>query len=333
MHQDFARVLNAAKLKLEAFQIRSGEKVAILASSSTLPILVDAYYSASVILGAEVVLLMYRARQPMSELPSFMVPMLGEVDAVVDLHSLSWSYSQSLHDFYRLRKARNIRYRAMHLWGDDESELRALLNCPPNEEVMQRSLRAQKLIDAAKTIRVTSSLGTDFQVARGERPSVAPEGEVAFFPPDDSANGVIRFIGGVRTIGPTTLTKIIYAPIAMRVQGGRIVEIEEKTADSVMLNMWFRSVRDPLIYQIAHVNLCVDHRMLVYNRDDFAVHVSYGGVLIGVGANASPGIGGTIRARGHVEMQLVEADYWIDGNCIMKAGEFTVESGLRAPGR
>lgn len=333
MHRDFPRVLNAAKLRLEAFQVKPGEKVAILASSATLPILVDAYYSASVILGAEPVLLMYKARPPMSELPSFMVPMLEEVEAVVDLHSLSWSYSQSLHDFYRMRKARNIRYRAMHLWGDDESELYALLNCPPNEDVLQRSLRAQKLIDAGETIRVSSGLGTDLRVARGDRPSIAPEGEVAFFPPDDSANGVIQFIGGVRTIGPTTLTKIIYTPIAMRVAGGRIVEIEEKTADGVMLSMWFRSVRDPLIYQIAHVNLCVDHRMLVYNRDDFAIHVSYGGILIGVGANASPGVGGTIRARGHVEMQLVEADFWVDGNCIMKTGEFTVESGLRAPGR
>jgi hypothetical protein len=333
MQRDFARILSAAKLKLEAFQIKPGEKVAILASSATLPVLVDAYYSACVVLGAEPVLLMYKARETMSELPSFIVPMLEEVDAVADLHSLTWSYSQSLIDFHRMRQARNIRYKAMHLWGDRESELYALLNCPPDEEITQRSLRAQKMIDAASTIRVTSSVGTDFQVARGDRPSVAPEGEVAFFPPDDRANGVIRFVGGIQSIGPTILTRIVYTPVDIRVEGGRIVEVSRNTPDGTMLDMWFKSVRDPLIYQIAHVNLCLDHRMLVHNRDDFAVHHHYGGVLIGVGANASPGIGGTVRARGHIEMQLIEADYWTDHTCIMKQGEFTRESGLMAPNR
>lgn len=332
MHRDFARIVNAAKLRLEAFEIRSGEKVAILASSATLPVLIDAYYTACVILGAEPVLLMYKARDTMSELPSFIVPMLEEVDAVADLHSLTWSYSQSLEDFYRIRRERGIRYKAMHSWGDRESELYALLNCPPDEEITRRTLRAQKMIDAASTIRVTSSLGTDFQVKRGDRPSTAAEGEVAFFPPDDSANGSIWFVGGIQSIGPTILTKIIYVPVRIQVKSGRISDISRDTPDGLMLGTWFKSVRDPLIYQIAHVNLCLDHRMLVNNRDDFAVHHHYGGVQIGVGANASPGVGGAVKARGHMEMQLVDADYWIDGTCILRSGEFTPESELAAPG-
>src|SRR5262249_1252035 len=194
-----------------------------------------------------------------------------------------------------------------------------------------RTLKAQKMIDAAKTIRISSMLGSDLTVQRGTRPSVAPQGEVAFFPPDDGADGLIRFVGVIQSIGPVVFTKAIYAPLDLRLVSGRIVEVLGNTPDAPMLDMWFRSVRDPNIYQLAHVNLGVDHRMQVHNRDDFSVHVSYGGVAFGVGANASPGIGGKVKASGHVEMQMVEADFWIDGTCVLKAGEFTPESGLRAP--
>jgi 2,5-dihydroxypyridine 5,6-dioxygenase len=333
MHQDFARVLNAAKLKLEAFQVKEGERLAILASSATLPVLLDAYYAAAVVLGAEPVLLMYKAREHMSELPPFIVTMLGEVDAVADLHSLTWSYSQALTEFHKMIKARKIRYRAMHLMGNQQAELSQLIHCPPDKEIIERTLRAQKMIDAAKTVRVTSGLGTDLTVTRGNRPSVAPMGEVAFFPPEEGSNGLIRFIGGVQSIGPTVFTRMIYAPVNLKIERGRIVDVSGDTPDAPMLDMWFRSIRDPNIYQFAHVNLGVDQRMLVYNRDDFSIHVNYGGVSFGIGANASPGIGGDVLAKGHVEMLLIEADFWIDDTRVLEAGEFTVESRLRAPGR
>jgi leucyl aminopeptidase (aminopeptidase T) len=333
MYRDFARILNSARLKLEAFDVKPGENLAILASSATLPALLEAYFSAAVTLGAEPVLVTYKARDHMSELPAPIVPMLMNFDAVADLHSLTWTYSQSLLAFHSMIKERGIRYRAMHLMGSQEAELNALIAAPPDAEVAARTLHAQKMIDAATTIRISSDLGTDLTVPRGTRPSTAPQGEVAFFPPENGANGLIRFIGVVQSIGPVVFTKQIYAPVDLRIVDGRIVEISGDSPDSPMLEMWFRSIRDPNIYQLAHVNLGVDQRMLVHNRDDFSVHVSYGGVAFGVGANMSPNVGGTVDASGHIEMQMVEADFWIDDVRVLEHGEFTPDSGLAAPGR
>ncbi len=351
MHRDFGRIVEAARLKLEAWEVQAGESIALLASSETLPVLRDAYFTAAIALGAEPVLVMYNGRPNLSGLPDFVVSMLGDVDVVGDLHLVTWAYSESLADFVALRREREkLTGRRdedggeipLHVFGGDEAELLTLLNCPPDPDVEARVQKARPLIDGAATIRITSSLGTDLVMDRGTRPSFAPwMGQVNFWPPQKSATGRVMFVGAVRTLAPTVLTKMIYKPVEMRVEDGRIVDISRVTEDGVMLDDWFRSVRDPSAYQLAHVNLGLDPRIVIHNLDNFALHFNYGGVLLGFGAKWEADAGGsdpgilqiTENLPGHVEMHHVDIDYWIDDERILQNGEFTEESGLRAAGR
>ena len=343
MHKDFGRIVEAARLKLEAWEVQAGESIALLASSETLPVLRDAYFAAAIALGAEPVLVMYNGRPNYSGLPDFVVSMLGDVDVVGDLHLVAWSYSESFADFAALRREREkLTGRRdedggeipLHVFGGDEAELATMIECPPDQEVVARAQRAQAMIDAAGEIRITSRLGTDLVMERGTRPSFAPwMGQVSFYPTDGTANGRVMFVGGVRTCAPTVLTKMIYEPVEMRVEDGRIVDISTATADGVMLDTWFRGVHDAGIYQLAHVNLGLDPRIVVHRLDNFALHFNYGGVLLGIGANTTPDFGGTNPAAGHVEMHQLGVDYWIDDERILENGEFTEESGLRAAAR
>jgi hypothetical protein len=350
MYKDFPRIVEAARLKLEAWGLKPGESIALLASSETLPVLREAYFTAAIALDAEPVLVMYEGRPNYSGLPDFVVSMLTDVDVVGNLHGVTWSYSKSLARLVKLRmdretaSGRTDHHGAipLHVFGGDESELLTLLNCPPDAEVKERVLKARPLIDNAKTIRITSSLGTDLVMDRGTRPSFAPwMGQVNFWPPPKSASGRIMFVGAVRSCAPTVLTKMIHLPVEMRVEEGRIVEISRATANGVMLDDWFRAVGDPSIYQLAHVNLGLDPRIVIHNLDNFALHFNYGGVLTGFGAKQVGDAGGTDpgiskiteNLPGHVEMHQLGVDYWVDDECILQNGEFTEESGLRAKSR
>jgi len=333
MDQRFPEILCAAKLKLEAFGLRPDEKVVILASTASYPALVDAYYSAAVALRADPVLVTYGSRQPLSGLSDLVVEMVALADAVIDLNANAWAYSDSLAKFHQLQKERGGRRVIMHVFGSEEDELHTLLNCPPSEDVLERSRRAQNMIDVAKTIHVTSELGTDLTVARGDRPSFAPQGQVCFFPPDDSVNGLVYFVGGFRTVAPTVLKRMVYHPVRMEIENGKLVKIERSSEAGVMLDDWFRGVDDPNVYQFAHINLGLDHRIVLHHLDNFALHFNYGGILMGFGANNSPRLGGNVRSKGHIEMQLTGANCLLDGRLILESGEFTADSGLRAPGR
>ena len=350
MHRDFGRIVEAARLKLEAWEVQPGQSVALVASSETLPVLRDAYFTAAIALGAEPVLVMYNGRPNYSGVPDFVVSMLADVDVVGNLHGVTWSYSESLARLAALRMDRETATGhtdhhgslPLHVFGGDEAELETLLNCPPDPDVKARVQKARPLIDGATTIRITSSLGTDLVMDRGTRPSFAPwMGQVNFWPPQKSATGRVMFVGAVRTCAPTVLTKMIYKPVEMKVEEGRIVEISRATEDGVMLDDWFRSVDDPSAYQLAHVNLGLDPRIVIHHLDNFALHFNYGGVLLGFGAKWVANAGGsdpgilkiTENLPGHVEMHHVGVDYWIDDERILENGEFTEESGLRAAAR
>ena len=176
MHKDFARIVEAARLKLEAWEVQAGESIALLASSETLPVLRDAYFTAAIALGAEPVLVLYNGRPNYSGLPDFVVSMLGDVDVVGDLPRVTWSYSESLADFAALRREREkLTGRRdedggeipLHVFGGDEAEIATLIECPPDQEVVARAQRAQAMIDAAGEIRITSRLGTDLVMEAG----------------------------------------------------------------------------------------------------------------------------------------------------------------------
>lgn len=338
MKERFSELLEVVKLRYEAAGLEPDRTLVILSSTENYKPLVDAYYCAAVTLGADPVLITYKSRSPGSGLPGSIVEMASQADQVVDLCFKSWGYTEALDRFRRLLKERGGRNLDGQTYGW-EKDVDNIINCPPSQEVRERVKRAQEMIDGAKDIRVTSDLGTDFAVARGdprERPSYTGSscGQVAFPPPEDSANGVIYYIGGFLTQFPTHQTRMVYEPVKMEFAEGKLVKVHRNTEAGIMLDEWFRAQNDPNSYQFAHINLGMDHRIVLHNLDNVSVHYHYGGILLGIGANWDPLLwGGGVKAKSHIDMHLVGANYLVDGKLILERGEFTVESGLRAAER
>jgi hypothetical protein len=338
MEERFAELLEVVRLRYEAAGLNPNQTLVILSSTENYTPLVDAYYSGAVALGADPILITYKSRPPSSGLPDVIAEMASQADQVVDLCAKTWIYTDSSEEFRRLLKERGGRKVDNQTYGW-EKDVNNIINCPPSEELTERVKRAQKMIDGAKEIRITSDLGTDFAVARGDpkkRPSyVGPyPAQVAFPPPEDSANGVIYYVGGFLTQFPTHQTRMVYEPVKMEVEKGKLVKIHRDNEVGIMLDEWFKAQNDPNAYQFAHINLGLDHRIVLHYLDNVSVHYNYGGILLGLGSNWSPSLwGGKVKAKSHIDMALVGADWLVDGKAILKRGEFTADSGLRAPGR
>jgi leucyl aminopeptidase (aminopeptidase T) len=329
----FAEILRAVRLRYEAAELRPDERVVVLSSTENYRTLVQAYYSAAVEMGTDPILVTYKARSPFSGLPAIAVEAALQGDAIVDLCFKTWAYSDSFTYFRQAQQVQGGRSLSGLTYGWEE-DVSTLIACPPDPQVTERSRRAQELIDAAETIRVTSELGTDFSLARGdaqERPSYAPSGQVAFAPPEDSSNGVIQYVGGFRIQAPTMQKRMVYEPVRMEVEQGKLVKIARNTEVGIMLDDWFRSHNDANSYQFAHINLGLDPRIVLDYLDNTSIHFNYGGVLVAFGANNEPRFGSAVRCKSHIDMNLVGADYFLDDRPIMISGEFTADSGLRAP--
>jgi 2,5-dihydroxypyridine 5,6-dioxygenase len=338
MDERFPELLRVVQQRLSAAGLNADKSLVILCSTENYRPLVDAYYSAAVAMGADPILVTYTSRPPMSSgVPDLVVDMVSQADQVVDLSFKTMAYTDSLTKLRTLLKERGGRKVDGQTYGW-EKDLNNIINCPPSEELTQRIKRGQEMIDQAKVIRITSDLGTDFTVERGdlrERPSFTGTiyGHVGFPPPEDTANGTIYFVGTVFIQCPTHQARIVYEPVKMEFERGKLVNIHRDNEVGIMLDDWFRSQNDPNSYQLAHVNLGFDHRIVLHYLDNMAIHYYYGGICMGVGSNWDPLLwGGKVKAKSHIELTLIGADYLLDGKPILIGGEFTADSGLQPAG-
>lgn len=344
MDNRFAEMVRAIRLLLEdEFEVDTGggalggvrphDNVLILCSTDNYPPLVEAYFSAVTSLGADPLLLRYNARPPLKGLPDAIVEAASQADVVIDLSLKTWVYTESHERFLSQLKARGGRQTIGSAFGWEE-DVYHLITLAPDPEIKERSRLAREFIDKAQTIRLTSSIGTDLVVQRGdpaEHVSYAPAGQAAFAPPDDGVDGVIYYQGGFRIQFPNVIRQMVYEPIRMEVSKGKLVNIARDTEIGIMLDDWFRSHNDPNSYQFAHMNLGLDHRIQLHRLDSLAVHFNCGATLVAFGTNFTPLFGTGVRANSHIDMNYTGGDYWVDDLCLVREGELTAESGLRGP--
>ena len=330
MECKYPEILRAVQLRYQAARLDPERSLVILASTENYPPLVDAYYSAAVALGADPILVTYKSRPPMSELPDMILDIACRADQLVDLCYKTYVYSDSWDKVHALLPQRGGRIIDSHMHGG-EGDINYLLNCPPDSEMTSRVEKAKRMIDQAQEIRITSSLGTDLTVVRGDRPSAThfPAGQVAFGPPAGCVDGVVFFVGGLLIQFPAHYARMVYQPVRIEVANGKLVVVNRDTEVGIMLDDWFRAQNDPNAYQFSHINLGFDHRVVLQDLDSISCHFNYGGVLIAFGAYFGP----QFKAKNHIDLALVGADYSIDGRPILVGGDFTAESGLRRPAR
>src|SRR6185503_12274432 len=90
-------------------------------------------------------------------------------------------------------------------WDGDSDSIHHFVELIPNSEVKERTLRAQALIDSARHIHITSDLGTDVTLERGDPvqvPSYIEYGQVAIAAPFQTVNGTLMFKGAHRSRSP-----------------------------------------------------------------------------------------------------------------------------------
>jgi hypothetical protein len=340
----FANLLKAAENTLELSKVKPEESVVLLTDSGSESEWVEAFRAAAVARGCDPIVLQFNARLGvMEELPELILDALLQADFSVDLTTSAWAYTDSHAKVELTDRMR------MAMVGGGLQSARTLLLWPPTQEIVARLHRAQEMVDSAKTFRVTSDLGTDLTMQRGnieEYPillqgfgAVQPGefrdpfgGWVAMALPEADVDGVIQFVGMIDFVGgPRHM--IVEKPVRMEVKKGKLVSIGRDSPDGVFLDEWFKSWEDPNSYRFAHFNIGLDHRQRLYRHPDTLGHALYGGLLFAFGGNYAPGIfgsGATIRARSHTDMTLVGGDLYLDDQLILEGGEFTQESGLRA---
>lgn len=333
MYARMSELMAAAHRHLSWWGLRPEYKTVIVADSGTYPPLLDACSQAATALGADPIVITFPTRpQPFTELPELAQAAMVKADFLLTLTSESWSYTETLFRLFR-EAPQQIRAR----WDGREEDVPHFLELLPDPDVRARSRRARELIDAARMLRITSRLGTDLTFARGDptkRIAYVPDGQCAFAPPTESANGVLMFRGAYRTRcpGPLGHKGLVRLPVRLTIEAGVIQSISTDTEAGVFLAEWFASWDDPDVYKLAHMNLGLDHRIHLEYLDNLAVHFNYGGILTGWGLNQTPRFGAEEKrqASAHMELQLTGASLFLDDTQILAAGEFTPESGLSA---
>jgi hypothetical protein len=325
-----AELFAGAYQRLGFWGLSRQHRFVVLTSSSTHPPIADAFLAAGAALGVEPVLIVIPSRQPFSDIPSLAEESLKHADFVIDLQHLTWGYTPS-HD----RVARDIAKRKAFYAavGGLPEDVLHVINCPPTDALRARAERVQRVVDGASMIRVTTQLGTDLRVPRGD-PQVlvsfpSPHyGQVAFAPPTGTAEGVLVFQGAVRIQAPHPQTFHVFEPFRVEIRQGRIVEIERRHGWAYYLADWFQSFDNPHAYQFAHLNIGLDERASLVQLDNMSIHFRAGGILVGFGINWTP-LFGTPPVPGvvnHVDMHLVNVSYYADDKLLVADGRLTAET-------
>ena len=333
MKPGFADLFKAAQQTVALCEVKPEENVIVYSDTRQRAELVEAFHTACVAAGADVISLRTLHRFPETDPPPAAIAAMKAADMVFDLSTESWFYAPCTPSIL----ASGTR---MLLFVDVLEE--NIVNRPPSQEVAERAQRAAAMLQAGSEFRVTTPEGTDFTCRRGNRRAKSQKGyvnrpgqhdlyantTVAFAPPETEAEGVL-YLNGPQILYPQ-YTYMVKQPVRIEVERGRIVSIDDSHEDGRIFRHWIEQFDDPNVYTIAHFGFSLDHRSRDTSRYDLSEWESlYGGVLIAFGANDSAALGGATRAKGHSDSMLLQATFYIDGTPVLIDGEFTEESGLR----
>lgn len=339
-------LLPLARRLVELCGVQPGETVIVFCDDGTVPAWAAAFHAAATDRGCDATVYRCAARQGLIvDFPPRAIEALLQADIVFDLSTSVWAYT----DTHGRLTGPDQSVRVAYVGGNAKS-IETIRLIPPDPELAVRIRRARDLVDGVETFRITSSLGTDLILRRGDReqfpvlmqgiPVTEPGqfgdlfgGWVAMALPEAGVDGVVQYVGAYDAIGGP-YHRVVDEPIALHIEGGRITRIGGDHEEARALAQWFRSWRDPNSYRFSHFNVGLDHRARHYRFPDTNLHAAHGGMILAFGSNYSPGIfgrGSIVRARSHVDLTLMGASLAIDGRQILVDGEFTPDSGLRGP--
>jgi 2,5-dihydroxypyridine 5,6-dioxygenase len=207
------------------------------------------------------------------------------------------------------------------------------LKMAPDLRYADRARAGARLLDAGVEIAVRSSAGTHLVVRKDGRRGhyrdglLRDEGEIwdnfpachcTCAPREDSAEGRLVISPGDIIL---TLRHIVETPICCEIAGGRIRSIAGGK-DASLLARWLEQWRDERSYVLAHIGFGCDDRADVSAMQLMEWEALAGGIMIAFGSNASRFLGGANRAASHLDVVLRSADFFVDGEQIIRGGTF-----------
>jgi leucyl aminopeptidase (aminopeptidase T) len=195
------------------------------------------------------------------------------------------------------------------------------------EAIAKRSKKLAMVLESGNEIHVTSPVGTDIRMLRGDRRAIPntglyhnageggnlPAGETYFAPVEGSSQGIVVFEGAVAGIGK------IKKPIRLVVKDGIAVEItggDEAQKLNDLLNPLGEAGRN-----IAELGIGTNDQAKITGviLEDEKV---MGTVHIALGDNIS--MGGKVAVPSHLDGLILQPTVYVDGRMIMDAGRLLV---------
>ncbi|KUK02431.1 MAG: hypothetical protein XD58_1396 [Thermotoga sp. 50_1627] len=195
------------------------------------------------------------------------------------------------------------------------------------EKIRSFNHQLKKMLEGKKTVRITTSLGTDLTLSIEGRTVISddglihekgsfgnlPAGEVFVAPVEGSANGLLVIDASVAGIG------VLEHPIEVVVENGFAARIKGEMQAEKLRNM-LSSVGIREAFNIAELGFGTNPNASVIGNvleDEKA----FGTVHIAFGDNST--IGGLTKAGIHVDAILTEPTVSVDGEFILKNGTWT----------
>lgn len=217
----------------------------------------------------------------------------------------------------------------------------------PTVEDKARVVAAQRVLEKARRIRVTSKAGTDFQAELGQYPVVTeygfadepgrwdhwPSGFLFSWPNEGTANGQL-----VLDIGDILLpfkTYVREAPIRLEVRDGFITKIEGGF-DAEYLCEYMEYFKDPEVYAISHIGWGLQPRAHwtaqgLHDKNDgigMDARAFYGNFLFSTGPNTE--VGGPRNTPCHMDIPMRRCSVYLDDEAVVLDGDVVAPTASRA---
>lgn len=307
---------------LRGSNVGPGVKAIVYTDTKKNKDLVDAFYQASLLLGAETAVL-YTVPREMERTPlPITLHALRGADIVLDLASALWIYTDALSEL--LDEGKRIL--------SCVSDIDTCLKLTPDPKIVDRVNHGGALVHRAETIQVRTAGGTDLILNKRGRRGVFQDGlapnpgdwdnypayQVACAPLEDSAHGRLVVSPGDLFV---TLKRVAAEETVLTLEGGHIVQIEGQS-EAEMLRQWWDDWNDPTVYTTSHVGFGCDPRAQVSSNQLMEWETLAGGSLIAFGSNILRFLGGQNRSPAHLDITLRNVDFLLDGELIIDKGRF-----------
>ncbi|GAB6878422.1 aminopeptidase [Halorubrum gandharaense] len=188
---------------------------------------------------------------------------------------------------------------------------------------------ARKFTEASEA-RVTSPQGTDVTVDLEGRdgnahPGIADEPgeftalvhiEANIAPVEGGTDGTVVFDGAI----PNLDIGVLEEPVRMEIEDGAVTSVEGGKEAKTIERVWAEH-DDPAVYNIAQLAVGMNPECPEFNGWFSNDHGRYGNVHFGIGTSSN--LGGTTRAPVHFDAMMAEPTLELDGEIVVKDGEFT----------